>query len=42
MVTGPPLRVQYEPTGHGYAFRPAIDELTTWAEAHLTAAERDG
>jgi DNA-binding HxlR family transcriptional regulator len=33
---GPPLRVQYQLTEHGYAIRPAIDELTWWAETHLT------
>ena len=37
VVAGPPLRVQYELTGHGYAIRPAIDELTNWAEAHLAS-----
>lgn len=37
VVAGPPLRVRYELTEHGYAVRPAIDELTRWAEAHLTA-----
>jgi DNA-binding HxlR family transcriptional regulator len=36
VMEGPPLRVRYELTGHGYALRPAIDELTRWAEAHLT------
>ncbi len=36
VVDGPPLRVRYELTGHGAAIRPAIDELTQWAEAHLT------
>jgi DNA-binding HxlR family transcriptional regulator len=38
VVEGPPLRVQYELTPHGYALRPAIDELTQWAETHLSAA----
>jgi DNA-binding HxlR family transcriptional regulator len=36
VVAGPPLRVQYELTEHGYAIRPAINELTSWAEEHLT------
>lgn len=43
VLEGPPLRVRYELTDHGYALRPAIDELTRWAEAHLspdTARER--
>ena len=35
VVPGPPLRVRYELTAHGYAIRPAIDELSSWAEAHL-------
>ncbi|GAB3283057.1 winged helix-turn-helix transcriptional regulator [Kineosporia babensis] len=28
-------RVRYELTEHGYAMRPAIDELTRWAKEHL-------
>jgi len=36
VVEGPPLRVQYELTQHGYALRPAINELTQWAETHLS------
>ena len=35
VVAGPPLRVRYEVTDHGAALRPAIDELTRWASAHL-------
>ncbi|MEV7629768.1 winged helix-turn-helix transcriptional regulator [Actinoplanes sp. NPDC089786] len=38
VMDGPPLRVQYELTGHGYALRPALDELTRWAEAHLSSS----
>jgi DNA-binding HxlR family transcriptional regulator len=30
-----PVRVRYELTEHGAAMRPAIDELTLWAQAHL-------
>jgi DNA-binding HxlR family transcriptional regulator len=29
------IRVRYELTEHGAAMRPAIDELTRWAENHL-------
>jgi DNA-binding HxlR family transcriptional regulator len=32
---GPPLRVSYRLTGAGTALRPAMTELTRWAEAHL-------
>ncbi|GLY29242.1 hypothetical protein Kisp02_26070 [Kineosporia sp. NBRC 101731] len=35
VIEGPPLRVRYELTGHGYALRPALDQLTAWAEEHL-------
>lgn len=35
VVAGPPLRVRYELTEHGAAMRPAIEELTRWAETHL-------
>lgn len=35
VIEGPPLRVRYELTDHGAAMRPAIDELTRWAELHL-------
>jgi DNA-binding HxlR family transcriptional regulator len=30
-----PVRVRYELTEHGAAMRPAITELTRWAELHL-------
>jgi DNA-binding HxlR family transcriptional regulator len=29
-----PIRVRYELTEHGTAMRPAINELTRWAEKH--------
>jgi DNA-binding HxlR family transcriptional regulator len=32
---GPPLRVSYRLTAAGTALRPAMTELTRWAEAHL-------
>ncbi|MET7639207.1 helix-turn-helix domain-containing protein [Streptomyces sp. NPDC005438] len=32
---GPPLRVRYQLTDAGVALRPAMTELTRWAEAHL-------
>ena len=32
---GPPLRVSYELTDAGRQLRPALVELTRWAEAHL-------
>jgi DNA-binding HxlR family transcriptional regulator len=32
---GPPLRVAYRLTGAGLALRPAMIELTRWADAHL-------
>ncbi|MCT2589122.1 helix-turn-helix transcriptional regulator [Streptomyces sp. N2-109] len=32
---GPPLRVAYELTDAGLALRPAMTELTRWAEQHL-------
>ncbi|MER5348382.1 helix-turn-helix domain-containing protein [Streptomyces mirabilis] len=35
VVAGPPVRVFYKLTGHGAAMRPALDELTRWAENHL-------
>lgn len=41
VMEGPPLRVRYELSEHGYALRPAIDELTQWAEAHLTPATEE-
>ena len=37
---GPPLRVTYELTDAGAAIRPALVELTKWAEAHLREAPR--
>lgn len=36
VVDKPPLRVQYKLTEHGYALRPALNELTQWAQAHLS------
>ncbi|GAA0242798.1 helix-turn-helix domain-containing protein [Cryptosporangium japonicum] len=30
-----PIRVRYELTEHGAAIRPALTELTRWAEEHL-------
>ncbi|MCC3276258.1 MULTISPECIES: winged helix-turn-helix transcriptional regulator [unclassified Arthrobacter] len=35
VVDAGPVRVQYELTGHGAAMRPALLELTRWAEEHL-------
>jgi DNA-binding HxlR family transcriptional regulator len=35
---GPPLRVSYRLTGAGYGMRPAMQELTDWAETHLPHA----
>lgn len=35
VVEGPPVRVRYQLTDHGLAMRPAITELTKWAELHL-------
>ncbi|MGD9482692.1 helix-turn-helix domain-containing protein [Streptomyces sp. TRM70308] len=32
---GPPLRVSYRLTDAGLALRPAMVELTRWADAHL-------
>ncbi|MCF6524870.1 helix-turn-helix domain-containing protein [Streptomyces sp. JJ36] len=32
---GPPLRVSYRLTQGGHALRPAMTELTRWADAHL-------
>ncbi len=32
---GPPLRVSYRLTGAGLALRPAMVELTRWADTHL-------
>jgi DNA-binding HxlR family transcriptional regulator len=32
---GPPLRVSYRLTPAGQALRPAMTELTRWADAHL-------
>ncbi|UNS97958.1 helix-turn-helix transcriptional regulator [Streptomyces tubbatahanensis] len=33
---GPPLRVSYSLTDSGHALRPAMVELTRWADSHLT------
>jgi DNA-binding HxlR family transcriptional regulator len=33
--SGPPLRVHYELTAAGHELRPAMQELTRWAEHHL-------
>lgn len=35
---GPPLRVSYRLSEAGQALRPAMAELTRWAEAHLPEA----
>ncbi|ONK12854.1 HTH-type transcriptional regulator YodB [Streptomyces sp. MP131-18] len=35
---GPPLRVSYRLTAAGRELRPALQELTRWAEAHLEDA----
>jgi DNA-binding HxlR family transcriptional regulator len=35
---GPPLRVNYRLTGAGRELRPAMVELTRWAETHLRDA----
>ena len=35
---GPPLRVSYRLTEAGYGLRPAMEQLTEWAEAHLPDA----
>ncbi|MBO8192790.1 helix-turn-helix transcriptional regulator [Streptomyces oryzae] len=32
---GPPLRVSYSLTDSGHALRPAMVELTRWADSHL-------
>ncbi len=37
VLDGRPIRVRYELTEHGAAIRPALDELTRWAEKHLEA-----
>ncbi|MGW7519681.1 winged helix-turn-helix transcriptional regulator [Streptomyces sp. NPDC054796] len=34
---GPPLRVSYRLTDAGEALKPAMVELTRWADAHLAA-----
>lgn len=35
VTAGPPLRVSYRLTDAGYGLRPAMQELTDWAETHL-------
>lgn len=35
VVESPSLRVRYELTEHGRAMRPALNELTQWAQNHL-------
>jgi DNA-binding HxlR family transcriptional regulator len=35
VAPGPPLRVSYGLTEAGLAMRPALDELTKWAERYL-------
>ena len=35
VVDAGPVRVRYELTEHGTALRPALTELTRWAEHHL-------
>ncbi len=42
VLDGAPVRVRYELTEHGAAMRPAIDELTRWAELHLRPLAPDG
>ncbi|RMI36816.1 winged helix-turn-helix transcriptional regulator [Streptomyces triticirhizae] len=37
---GPPLRVSYRLTEAGEGLRPALAELTRWAEAHLVGGDR--
>ena len=39
MVDDRPIRVRYELTEHGAAIRPALAELTRWAQEHLRAVE---
>ncbi len=41
VINGAPVRVRYELTEHGTAMRPAIDELTRWAELHLRPSALD-
>lgn len=36
---GPPLRVSYRLTEAGMALKPAMAELTRWAEEHLEGAQ---
>lgn len=36
VIDAGPIRVRYELTDHGAAMRPAISELTRWAEEHLS------
>ena len=38
VIDGRPIRVRYELTEHGAAIRPALDELTRWAQEHLQEA----
>ncbi|MBE9498371.1 MULTISPECIES: winged helix-turn-helix transcriptional regulator [Streptomyces] len=35
---GPPLRVSYRLTDSGHALKPAMVELTRWADGHLPAS----
>lgn len=35
VVDAGPIRVRYQLTENGAAMRPALNELTRWAEAHL-------
>ncbi len=35
VLNGRPTRVRYELTKHGAAIKPALTELSLWAEAHL-------
>ncbi|WP_369214996.1 winged helix-turn-helix transcriptional regulator [Streptomyces flavofungini] len=39
---GPPLRVSYRLTPAGEALRPALGELSDWAERFLGVSEEDG
>ncbi len=42
VIDGRPIRVRYELTEHGAAIRPALGELTRWAEEHLRPSGGSG
>ncbi|WP_212993775.1 winged helix-turn-helix transcriptional regulator [Actinoplanes auranticolor] len=42
VVDDRPIRVRYELTEHGAAIRPALAELTRWAQDHLQKATSTG